>query len=72
MTMAKMVEIHSGDSTHHQDQFITFASLSPINNIVNMPVNPIPLLDELDLLFIIHLSFPFKITLLMQFTTSVS
>ena len=34
--------IHNGESTHIQDQLITFANFNPINNIVNKVVNPIP------------------------------
>lgn len=34
--------IHNGLKTHIQGQFISPASLSPINRIVKAPVNPIP------------------------------
>jgi len=34
--------IHSGDSTHHQDQLMCPVSLRPINNTVSKPGNPMP------------------------------
>ena len=47
-TKAMMAEIHTGESTHHQDQLIIPVSFSTIKATVKRPVNPIPLLlDEL-------------------------
>jgi hypothetical protein len=46
-------EINNGERTHHHDQAITSVSLRTMKTIVNNPVKPIPLLDELLLLDII-------------------
>lgn len=40
--------IHIGDNTHHHDHAINPVSFRPTNNTVNRPVNPIPLLLELE------------------------
>ena len=36
------IDIHVGDSTHHQDQSMNPVSFSTINAMVSSPVNPIP------------------------------
>jgi len=40
--IASRALIHSGDSTHHQDQLMCPVSLRPINNTVSKPGNPMP------------------------------
>lgn len=41
-------EIHSGESTHTQDQLMIPSSLNATNRIVNAPAKPMPDEDELD------------------------
>jgi len=40
--MTSRALIHSGDSTHPQDQLMCPVSLRPINNTVSRPGNPMP------------------------------
>lgn len=40
-----LIEINTGDITHHQDKLITSHNFNTINTIVNNPANPMP--DEL-------------------------
>jgi hypothetical protein len=47
--------IHAGDKTHHQDQSMTFVSLSTINATRRSPETPTPLLEEEEELLIIYL-----------------
>ena len=44
--------IHIGANTHHHDQSIMLSSLSAIKRIVSRPENPMPELDEDELLLI--------------------
>ena len=39
-----MMEVQTGDSTHHHDHSITSVNFNAMNRMVNRPVNPIPLL----------------------------
>jgi len=43
-----IADIHNGDNTHHQLQVMYPVSFNPINKIVSIPENPIPL--DVDLL----------------------
>lgn len=42
----RIAPIHNGDSTHHQDQSMTWHSLRVINTMASNPVNPIPPDDD--------------------------
>jgi len=45
-TIERLIQME--DNTHHQDQWITLPSLSPMNKIVRAPVKLIPPEDEED------------------------
>ena len=40
--------IQTGDRTHHHDKSITLDSFKVMKTIVRRPVNPMPLLEELE------------------------
>lgn len=58
---ATMQVIHAGDNTHHQDQSITPAILSIINNKIKQPTTPKPRLP----VFLIILASSFLLMLLL-------
>jgi hypothetical protein len=59
--------IHSGESTHTQDQEIMLVSLRPMKRIVNHPVNPIP-----ELTVVLFAMMLFKLKILYNRKTGVS
>ncbi len=42
------MDIHMGERTHHHDQLMTLHNFRTIKATASKPVNPIPLLDELE------------------------
>lgn len=40
--MTSAIDIHIGLKTHHQDQLMTWQSLSVIKTMVSRPENPMP------------------------------